>query len=229
MAAQHNAALAGSEPDIARDSAQDIAPGAAMADGVPVGGPVGGPDGVPVGGPDGVPDGVPNGLTGDELPANAEPLGLSLGLHRLLDFNILQLANRISTDFARLYATFGIGIPEWRVLAVLGEQGPVTANQICQVTYMDRAIVSRAVSGLVDKNYVVRRGDASDRRRIILHLTRGGAVLCSRIVPAARARQERLLSVLTPDEIDRLFDSLFTIREKVDRMLDEDITVQPAG
>ena len=162
-----------------------------------------------------------------ELPANAEPLGLSLGLHRLLDFNILQLANRISTDFARLYSTFGIGIPEWRVLAVLGEQGPVTANQICNITYMDRAIVSRAVSELVDKGYVLRQGDAKDRRRIILHLTQGGAMLCSRIVPAARARQERLLSVLKADEIDRLFDSLHTIREKIDRMLDEEIKVDP--
>jgi len=162
------------------------------------------------------------------LPANAEPLGLSLGLHRLLDFNILQLANRISTDFARLYSTFGIGIPEWRVLAVLGEQGPVTANQICHVTYMDRAIVSRAVSELVDKGYVTRQGDATDRRRIILHLTQSGAVLCSRIVPAARARQEKLLSVLSANEIDRLFDSLFTIREKIDRMLDEEIKIEPS-
>jgi len=154
-------------------------------------------------------------------PPDIEPLGVSLGLHRLLDFNILQLANRISTDFARLYATFGIGIPEWRVLAVLGEKGPVTANQICTVTFMDRAIVSRAVSDLVKKDYVVRQGDPEDRRRIILHLTRRGAALCNRIVPAARNRQERLLSVLSPDEIDRLFDSLFTIREKIDRMLDE--------
>lgn len=160
-----------------------------------------------------------------ELPTNAEPLGLSLGLHRLLDFNILQLANRISTDFARLYATFGVGIPEWRVLAVLGEQGPVTANQICHVTYMDRAIVSRAVSELVEKGYVSRQGDAKDRRRIILHLTQSGAMLCSRIVPAARARQEKLLSVLNSNEIDRLFDSLYTIREKIDRMLDEEIKV----
>lgn len=168
-----------------------------------------------------------SGVDDTELPANAEPLGLSLGLHRLLDFNILQLANRISTDFARLYSTFGIGIPEWRVLAVLGEQGPVTANQICHITYMDRAIVSRAVSELVDKGYVVRQGDAKDRRRIILHLTKGGAVLCSRIVPAARGRQERLLSVLSANEIDRLFDSLFTIREKIDRMLDEEIKIEP--
>ena len=162
-----------------------------------------------------------------EAPAKAEPLGLSLGLHRLLDFNILQLANRISTDFARLYATFGIGIPEWRVLAVLGEQGPVTANQICHITYMDRAIVSRAVSELVDKGYVRREGDPCDRRRIILHLTESGGVLCSRIVPAARGRQENLLSVLSSDEIDRLFDSLFTIREKIDRMLEEEIKVDP--
>lgn len=162
-----------------------------------------------------------------ELPANTEPLGLSLGLHRLLDFNILQLANRISTDFARLYSTFGIGIPEWRVMAVLGEQGPVTANNICHITFMDRAIVSRAVSELVDKGYITRQGDATDRRRIILHLTESGAVLCSRIVPAARARQEKLLSVLNSNEIDRLFDSLFTIREKIDRMLDEEMKVDP--
>ena len=125
---------------------------------------------------------------GSAIPTNVEPLGVSLGLHRLLDFNILQLANRISTDFARLYSTFGIGIPEWRVLAVLGEKGPVTANQICTVTYMDRAIVSRAVSDLVNKGYVVRQGDAKDRRRIILHLTKQGAALCNRIVPAARSR-----------------------------------------
>ena len=82
---------------------------------------------------------------------------------------------RISNAIARSYERrFRLSVPEWRVMAVLGRFGPLSANGVAEKTQMDKVRVSRAVTRLVAAGRVSRRVDHADRRRSVLALTAAG-------------------------------------------------------
>jgi DNA-binding MarR family transcriptional regulator len=73
---------------------------------------------------------------------------------------------------------------------------------------MDKVSVSRAVRNLMDKGFLQRRTDTSDRRRLWLYVTRGqGKQVLESIVPLAAAYEIELLKSLDDQELATL-DSL---------------------
>jgi len=142
-------------------------------------------------------------------PADA---GDSLILERFLPYRLSVLMLRISNAIARSYERrFDLSVPEWRVMAVLGRFGPLSAMGVGEKTQMDKVRVSRAVARLVSAGRVSRRIDPADRRRAVLALTAAGRAIHRQIVPHAERVEARLLAGLTEDErvtLDRLIDKL---------------------
>src|SRR5512147_221812 len=98
-------------------------------------------------------------LAANEGAATAE--GAPLALDRFLPYRLSVLANTVSTSIARVYARrFGLSVPEWRVMAVLGMSPPLTAGDVCGRTAMDKVRVSRAVARLLRGGLLDRRVDA---------------------------------------------------------------------
>ncbi len=136
----------------------------------------------------------------------------SLILERFLPYRLSVLMLRISNAIARSYERrFALSVPEWRVMAVLGRFGPLSAMGVGERTQMDKVRVSRAVARLVSAGRVSRRTDAADRRRAVLALTPAGRSIHRQIVPHAQRVEARLLAGLTDDErstLDHLLDKL---------------------
>ncbi|MBM4228506.1 MAG: winged helix-turn-helix transcriptional regulator [Gammaproteobacteria bacterium] len=136
----------------------------------------------------------------------------ALRLETFLPYRLSVLANEVSTRLASVYAErFGLTIPEWRVMAVLGEATDVSADFVCDKTGMDRVTVSRAVSRLLVKRHILRRFCRDDRRRSRLALSASGRRIYDQIVPLARRYEEALSAVLEPAEratLDRLISRL---------------------
>jgi DNA-binding MarR family transcriptional regulator len=129
------------------------------------------------------------------------PTADGLVLERFLPYRLSVLILRISSAIAQSYERrFRLSVPEWRVMAVLGRFGPLSANGGAEKTQMDKVRVSRAVSRLVAAGRVSRRVDRADRRRSVLTLTASGAAIHREIVPHARRVEARLLADLTPAE-----------------------------
>ena len=135
-----------------------------------------------------------------------------LNLKEFLPYRLSIVTNRISASFARLYSEkFNLSIPEWRVMAVLGQQPGLSADEVCSETEMDKVPVSRAVSKLLDKGLLKRDFSGDDRRRSILHLSEAGYGMYAQIVPLALAYEVELKSALTGEEqaqLDILLDKL---------------------
>ena len=133
-------------------------------------------------------------------------------LERFLPYRLSVLMLRISNAIARSYERrFRLGVPEWRVMAVLGRFGPLSANGVAEKTQMDKVRVSRAVARLVAAGRVSRRTDRMDRRRAILALTSAGEAIHREIVPHAERVEARLLAGLDEAEratLDRLIAKL---------------------
>jgi DNA-binding MarR family transcriptional regulator len=133
-------------------------------------------------------------------------------LERFLPYRLSVLMLRISNAIARSYERrFRLSVPEWRVMAVLGRFGPLSANGVAEKTQMDKVRVSRAVARLVAAGRVSRRTDRMDRRRSILALTAAGEAIHREIVPHAERVEARLLAGLDEAEraaLDRLLAKL---------------------
>ena len=130
-----------------------------------------------------------------------------------LPYRLSVAAERVSRAFAARYeAEFGLTIPEWRVMAVLGERAPRSTQDVIETTEMDRVKVSRAVIRLADKGLVARAPIPGDARAQQLRLTRAGLAMYRRIVPLAHRLQSELVAALAPGEIAALERILAKLR-----------------
>lgn len=136
---------------------------------------------------------------------------------RLADFLPYQLSvasNAVSTRIAEQYRRrFGLKSTEWRVMAVLGDSGPYTQRELCQLTLMDKVPVNRACRVLEDRGLAARRPNTRDGRSHLLELTREGRSVHARIMPLAEAIETELFSVLSPQEREGLSAMLTRVRE----------------
>jgi len=135
-----------------------------------------------------------------------------LVLENFLPYRLSVMTNRISGALSRHYAErFGIGIPEWRVIANLGRHPGITANEVVERAAMDKVTVSRAVAALEKKKLVERRRDDGDKRKTQLTLSKAGEKVYDEIVPLALGFERDLLEKLTAEErrvLDRVIDKL---------------------
>jgi len=145
------------------------------------------------------------------MPSNtARRAERTLDLEHFLPYRLSVLSNRVSDAIAREYSDrFGLTIPEWRVMAVLGGTPGLSAREVAERTAMDKVQVSRAVENLVRGRRVARTEDAEDGRILRLALTTRGRAIYDEVVPLALHLEEVFLSALKPDE-RRQLDVLMT-------------------
>lgn len=139
-----------------------------------------------------------------------------LELERFLPYVMNQLADQISTGLSHIYAhEFGLGIPEWRIIANLAQTRVLNARQIVDRTGMEKSRVSRAVRRLTDRNLVVGRRKDSDNRAVDLALTADGEALYRQLVPRVLDWEQGLLDCLSAAEYRDLMHLLTRLQRRV--------------
>jgi DNA-binding MarR family transcriptional regulator len=135
-----------------------------------------------------------------------------LDLEHFLPYRLSVVSNRISQIIADTYARrFGIGITEWRMIAVLGREPGLSANGVAERTAMDKVAVSRALARLMERALVQRDTHGDDRRRSVLELSEAGYRIYDEVVPLALARERALLAHFSNEDkrqLDALLDKL---------------------
>ena len=128
-----------------------------------------------------------------------------LTLERFLPYRLSILSNKVSAIVAETYRDkFALSIVEWRIMAVLGEYPGVSADQVSTKTQIEKSILSRAISKLLQRNLIKRDFDSNDRRRSILALTRTGLSVYDEIVPVSFKYQRELLKCFSGREQQQL-------------------------
>ncbi|MBA4748720.1 MAG: winged helix-turn-helix transcriptional regulator [Sphingopyxis sp.] len=135
-----------------------------------------------------------------------------LNLQAFLPYRLSIASNAVSARIAREYQSrFGLKIPEWRLMAVLGEGKPLTQRELVAATLMDKVTVNRAAKALNERALIARQAHGSDGRSHHLMLSDAGRALYDEIVPAALAMERKLLAALSPDERAQLDAMLTTL------------------
>jgi len=126
-------------------------------------------------------------------------------LEDFLPYRLSVLSHTVSTTIASVYEKrFGVSIPEWRVIAILGRFPGLSAVDVAERTLMDKVAVSRAVTKLIKNGRIDRQFADADRRRSILNLSDEGRKVHDEIAPLALRFEKELLDGIGDDDIATL-------------------------
>ena len=143
-----------------------------------------------------------------------------LQLERYLPYRLSILSNRISALISETYsAKFALSITEWRIMAVLGEYPGVSADEVSLKTQIEKSILSRAISKLLQRKLLERAFDPADKRRSMLRLTETGLSVYDELVPISYDYEQELLTCFSDTErqqFSELIDRLYEHAEKFD-------------
>jgi DNA-binding MarR family transcriptional regulator len=120
-------------------------------------------------------------------------------------YQIWVLTNITARPFAALFGKrFRMNLTEWRVLLTVADRPGVSAQELSDLTGLDKMTVSRVVRRLEQQGRMLREGSASDRRTRHLRLTEEGWLVYQQIAAAGAAREAQLYATLTPQEMQAL-------------------------
>jgi DNA-binding MarR family transcriptional regulator len=137
-----------------------------------------------------------------------------------LPYQLSVASNAVSDLIAERYRKrFALKIPEWRVMAMLGDAGSMTQRALTAATLMDKVAVNRAVKVLEERALVARVPNPDDGRSHLLALTGEGRAIHAEVMPLALATERELLSGFAPEEQARLRDMLAAIRLRAGEMV----------
>jgi DNA-binding MarR family transcriptional regulator len=140
----------------------------------------------------------------------------TLKLSAFLPYQLSITSNAVSDLIARAYrGKFALKVPEWRVMALLGEAEVATQRELVAATAMDKVTVNRACKTLEERALVSRVPNSSDGRSHHLTLTVAGRSLYDQIVPEALQLEAELEKILGRGEAKQLEIMLAQLRARV--------------
>lgn len=160
-----------------------------------------------------------------DVPTDADMFGADMDNLKLDDYvtyRVSVLAQMFGREASRVYyAKWGLSLPQYRVLTVLGKLTPMSLRELTDYTQMDKGQISRVVTQLGDDGLVIRESDEHDGRRLILALTTSGRELYESTIGVSEKRQREILSVLSPAELATLRTALGKLSDHMRERLTE--------
>ena len=129
----------------------------------------------------------------------------------------ISTGNRLQSYLSQfLQNKYDIGSVEWRMLAVLSEQPGLRMNQITEVTDMDKAAVSRALTKWGEKRLAKPYIDLNNQRSKNWKLTPAGSALHGVIQKEYDRLQSEVFEGIEEADMSTACDVLQKIRKNID-------------
>lgn len=145
-----------------------------------------------------------------------------LRLDAFLPYRLSITSNLVSDHIASAYQQlFGLTIPEWRLIAIVAEEGAVAQSAVCERSRMDKVTVSRAAIAMVGRGLMARTAHEGDRRSHLLVLTDAGRELYADVSPKALELEGQLFEGFRPEELEAFVAMLRRIDSVALSLLDQ--------
>lgn len=136
-------------------------------------------------------------------------------LEQRLSYRCTMISARIARFLAPMWQSrYGLSTDAWRIMAIVGRYGPISAKEVATRASSDAFHVSRAVERLARKKLVKRDVDPQDRRRAKLELSAAGRAAHQAVGNALTRLEDELLAGLSAKERDALHRALATVDER---------------
>ena len=146
-------------------------------------------------------------------------------LSRFLPYQLSLASNAVSNRIAMEYRQrWGLSIPEWRVMAVVGDAGAMTQRDLTKRTLMDKVAVNRACKVLEERGLAQRTPNEQDGRSHLLDLTADGRDMHAEIMPLALEMESKLFEGFSEDELELFRALLLRSREQAEVLTGDDLS-----
>ena len=113
-----------------------------------------------------------------------------------------------NAQFHAIVRDNGLRVPEWRVIACLYDQDGLMTTKLAEYALIEQSRLTRILDQMDQKDWVERRIDPEDRRRVRVHLTEMGTGIAQILVSEAKTYEAKLLSILKDTDAARLKPAL---------------------
>ncbi|GAA1111072.1 MarR family winged helix-turn-helix transcriptional regulator [Nocardiopsis metallicus] len=127
-----------------------------------------------------------------------------------------KMAARLDACAAGLVREHGLTVDRWRMLELLVARGPLSMAVLSEELSLTGPTASRVADRLVSEALAYRNVDPTDRRRVVLQVSKRGRTLHGQLAPEVEEAQARAFHLLTESEqaeFASLLRSLGTERE----------------
>lgn len=166
------------------------------------------------------------------VPRNAvaEPLAEVVDPENFTPRLLALLSNALVwRESHELRRRFGLGTNEWRVISTLAIRPGLASSEISEFLALNKALVSKSVSTLADRELIVLSDGPRGSRPI--YLTPAGAEMHDLMLPISLRGQEIILAELSDDDVQELNELLRRMlhRTRGLQVLENAPTEEPAG
>ncbi len=135
---------------------------------------------------------------------------------------LMDIASERTRDRgSRVYEIeLGISIRDVRLLRMIGGAPGITIGQLVQTCGIEKTLVSKLVSSLVQRQLVERHVGTEDARQICLCLSESGLDMVLRAEPLGHEMESRFLDTLSAAEVDSLHRILRKLIDSEERTRD---------
>lgn len=144
-----------------------------------------------------------DGVEGEAQGARAREEVSSLEAH--LGYWLRFVSNHVSHAFKVKVERHGVTVAEWVVMRALFDEDGIKPSELSEKIGLTRGAISKLLDRLANKNLVIIRGDAVDRRAQAITLSASGrrlvpklAALADEAAPGLRARPRRRRARVAP-------------------------------
>jgi DNA-binding MarR family transcriptional regulator len=153
--------------------------------------------------------------------------GRTPGFRALLSYHINSTSDVLRRAAAlKLRRELDVSLMESRTLMLIDFLQPVRLRDLVADSGADKAQISRVVSSLVSRGFVVRKSHLSDGRSAQLELTQSGRLKLAGLARLTHERDRVLRECLDPAEVEALAGMLARLRAKAVELVREEARMQ---
>ena len=133
-------------------------------------------------------------------------------MERLFDL-IEQLKSRCIKNELSIMEEANISLAEYNGISALDPEERVCGNDLSRKMNLSPSRASRVIDKLVKNGFLVREGDAEDRRRCTISLAKKGLMVKNKIEMIKRDCENKVMAGLTEREMKYFTSSIKKINE----------------
>jgi homoprotocatechuate degradation regulator HpaR len=134
---------------------------------------------------------------------------------RSLPIELLRTREAVMQHFRPHLAELGLTEQQWRVLRVLGEDGPSEAGHVAERAVVLPSSLSRILKMLEKHKHIATSSHPDDGRRTILKLSPGGEKLLGKALPGSAAIYAALEEKIGKRKLETLLDLLSEVKSNL--------------
>src|SRR4051812_2911938 len=126
-----------------------------------------------------------------------------------------HLNRRSSAQLFKMVAELDSSFSQVKMMFLLEDGGEHSVKELANALGLSLPAASRAVDGLIQREWVTRREADTDRRSRLIALSGKGREVVDRVIRARLDTLEAFAADLTPEERDGLYTALLPIVERI--------------